>query len=80
MGYVKWRSTSRLTDLLPDLRVRFRTKDTGRWWPRQSIPWLGATVDAGRVRVEILEGKREEGLKSLLAQKLARGRDFLPGF
>ena len=49
-------TVARFMEMLPELGVRFHTKESKRWWPRQSVPLLDFRVDAKTMRVRIPEG------------------------
>lgn len=53
----------RLMEQMAVLRVgtRFHTNESKRWWPCQSIPWLGFDVDTRMTRVCISEEGRVGG-------------------
>ena len=58
---------ARFVGVLTRMGVPFRSKPSKRWWPCQTLPWLGFDVDARAMRVHRTVGKLEKG-KSLRLQ------------
>ena len=50
-----------MMEVLTRVGAHLHTREGKRWWPTQSIPWIGSMVNA-RGGVDIEPEKRQEGL------------------